>query len=126
MGLPVREYRPVRDKVSRARTASIRYEGGTIYHLQHASWLVDYEMELLGFPTTEHDDQVDVTSRAAEIVVGDVEPNIRDFEPSKEDLAALAELKKEERKRKYVVLNPEDDWDELGEEIEHSTLDIRI
>lgn len=53
------------DKVSRASTAIVRCEAGQIYFPQAASWLGAYENELLSFPKGAHDDQVDVTSLAA-------------------------------------------------------------
>ncbi len=65
-GLPVREYKPVKDKVSRASTASVYYEGGKVYHPKHASWLHEWEDELLTFPLGAHDDQVDTVSMACE------------------------------------------------------------
>lgn len=56
-GLPVREYKPVKDKVSRASTASVYYEAGKVYHPKYATWLADWEDELLMFPLGSHDDQ---------------------------------------------------------------------
>lgn len=106
-GLPVRKYTPVRDKVSRARTVSIRYEAEMVFHPRRASWLIEYEMELLGFPTNEHDDQVDVTSRAGEIIVGTIEPKIRDFSISQED---INEMKAYERKQSRIIEEFEEDW----------------
>jgi predicted phage terminase large subunit-like protein len=65
-GLPVREYKPVKDKVSRASTASVYYEAGKVYHPKGAMWLAEWEEELLMFPLGSHDDQVDTLSMAAE------------------------------------------------------------
>ncbi len=65
-GLPIREFKPVKDKVARATTAAVQYEAGMVYHLKGASWLVDYERELLQFPLGDHDDQVDNASMACE------------------------------------------------------------
>lgn len=65
-GLPVREFKPVRDKVTRATTAAVYYEAGKVYHPKHASWLVEWEEELLFFPLAKHDDQVDNVSMATE------------------------------------------------------------
>jgi predicted phage terminase large subunit-like protein len=73
-GLPIREYKPVKDKVSRASTASVYYEGGKVYHPKHAPWLHEWEEELLMFPKGTHDDQVDTLSMACEELAG--------FEPS--------------------------------------------
>lgn len=64
-GLPVRELRADRDKVSRALSAAARYEAGQIYHPASAPWLGEWEEELLGFPTAAHDDQVDTVAYAA-------------------------------------------------------------
>lgn len=69
-GLPVREYKPIRDKVARASTAAVYYEGGRIYHPKQAHWLAEFEDELLKFPLAAHDDQVDATSMACESLAG--------------------------------------------------------
>ena len=78
-GMPVHEYKPQRDKVSRARTASIRYESGSVYHPEFAEWLPDCEAELLVFPNGKHDDFVDTVSQATEVVANYSFPDIRDF-----------------------------------------------
>src|SRR3990167_8157732 len=64
-GLPVRELRPDRDKVSRALPATALAEGGMLWLPSHAPWLAAFEAELLAFPRGTHDDQVDVLSYAA-------------------------------------------------------------
>lgn len=61
-GIPVREYKPVKDKVSRASTASVFYEGERVFHPLQSSWLAEWEDELLMFPMGAHDDQVDNAS----------------------------------------------------------------
>jgi predicted phage terminase large subunit-like protein len=66
-GIPVRELEADKDKVSRSMTAQAMMEAGRILFPRNAGWLADYERELLLFPTGSHDDQVDVTSYAAEI-----------------------------------------------------------
>ena len=58
-GLPVRELRPDRDKVSRALPLTAALEGGRLLLPRSASWSRDLESELLGFPLGRHDDQVD-------------------------------------------------------------------
>lgn len=68
-GLPVKEYRPVKDKVARATSASVYYEAGQVYHPRGASWLQEWEDELLVFPKGKHDDQVDCCSQACEQLV---------------------------------------------------------
>lgn len=39
------------------------FEAGTVYLPERASWLADYEKELIGFPNAKYDDQVDMTSQ---------------------------------------------------------------
>lgn len=63
-GLPVRELVPDRDKVARALPATAAFEGGRILLPRHATWLRDFEAELLAFPNGQHDDQVDCLSYA--------------------------------------------------------------
>ena len=69
-GLPVLDLKAETDKETRALPVMARMEAGTVYFLQGASWLGDYEDELLVFPNGEYDDQVDVTSYAGIIVAG--------------------------------------------------------
>jgi predicted phage terminase large subunit-like protein len=68
-GLPVKPLVADTDKIARALTVKTRYETGMVYHLIGASWLTDYETELLEFPNGKHDDQVDVAAYAG-ILVG--------------------------------------------------------
>lgn len=63
-GLPVRELKADRDKVSRALPAAARLEAGAVYFRAGAPWLGELEDELLAFPTGAHDDQVDVLAYA--------------------------------------------------------------
>lgn len=65
-GLPCREYRPVKDKVSRASTASVFQENERVFHLKGASWGTDCRSEMLVFPLGAHDDFVDNNSMATE------------------------------------------------------------
>lgn len=74
-GLPVREisnkidalYRIDRDKSARAYGATPLMADARFFVPQHASWLGDYINELVRFPKSEHDDQVDVTSAGVAI-----------------------------------------------------------
>lgn len=54
-----------RDKVFRAKDAELLVENHRVYFPRKASWLSDWEHELLLFPTGTHDDQVDVFAYAA-------------------------------------------------------------
>jgi phage terminase large subunit-like protein len=64
-GLPIRELRADRDKISRALTAAARLEAGHVCWPKDAPWLSDWEAELLAFPNGWHDDQADCFAYAA-------------------------------------------------------------
>ncbi len=70
-GYPIRKLKADRDKVSRALVASARYEVGMNYHKANASWLDDFETELLLFPNGKKDDQVDVAGYASIALIPD-------------------------------------------------------
>jgi predicted phage terminase large subunit-like protein len=69
-GFPVTEFKPVKDKVSRASTASVYYESGKVYHPLNEIWLPEWEEELMLFPNAQHDDQVDNCSMACDTIAG--------------------------------------------------------
>ena len=72
-GLPVKQLTPDRDKVSRALAAATRLEAGTVYWPREASWLTEWEYELMVFPAGRHDDQVDAFSYAVlEVAEGQI------------------------------------------------------
>jgi predicted phage terminase large subunit-like protein len=58
-GLNVRGRHPVADKVTRMSRQQGRFEAGRILLPNEASWLADFENELLAFPYGRYDDQVD-------------------------------------------------------------------
>lgn len=58
--------KPLQDKISRFEGVSARIEGGQVYLPEDAPWLDTYLTELLGFPATKYDDQVDSTSQFLE------------------------------------------------------------
>jgi predicted phage terminase large subunit-like protein len=72
LGLPVREYKPVKDKVSRSSTAAVLYEAGRVYHPRTSSWLAEWEDEFLMFPMGAHDDQVDTCSMVCDAISGPI------------------------------------------------------
>ena len=67
------------DKDTRATFAAARMEGGAIWFpAGTVPWDQEaYEAELVTFPTGEHDDQVDVTSMAADVVEGGPDRTLR-------------------------------------------------
>ncbi len=60
----VRTISPRGDKPMRLLNVSHMFENGTVRLPESAHWLADYEFELLGFPSTRNDDQVDATAQA--------------------------------------------------------------
>ncbi|HEY7413984.1 MAG TPA: phage terminase large subunit, partial [Ktedonobacteraceae bacterium] len=69
VSIPVREYKPVRDKVSRASVAAIQMENEKVLFGKHAPYLNDLVPELLVFPRGSHDDQVDPLAMACDELV---------------------------------------------------------
>lgn len=51
------------DKLSRLDAASSMIEAGDLLLPKEATWLAQFKEELLGFPSTRHDDQVDALSQ---------------------------------------------------------------
>lgn len=58
-GLPVKQLKADKDKVTRSLPIAARLEAGTVYFKNGAHWLDEFENELLSFPKGRHDDQVD-------------------------------------------------------------------
>jgi len=55
--------KPKLDKESRVDAASSMIEAGDLLLPEEAPWLLNFKAELLGFPSTRHDDQVDALSQ---------------------------------------------------------------
>ena len=55
--------RPEGDKQSRAMGVSAMIEAGRVHLPAEAAWLAEFRSELLGFPNTRFDDQVDALSQ---------------------------------------------------------------
>ena len=51
------------NKIDRLVAVSSVFESGMVYLPENAGWLLDFEMELFGFPISTHDDQVDAASQ---------------------------------------------------------------
>lgn len=69
-GLPIAELKTGgRDKLIRFIPAATRITAGAVYFLAGSPWLNGYETELLGFPNTKQNGQVDVTSYACQVVI---------------------------------------------------------
>jgi phage terminase large subunit-like protein len=67
--IPLREYRPVRDKVSRASSPAILMENGKFYLFEKLPDLPEIKTEILRFPKAANDDIVDCISQAAEVIL---------------------------------------------------------
>jgi predicted phage terminase large subunit-like protein len=61
--LPVIAIKPMQDKLTRFASVTPLFEAGKIFLPQTASWLESYKTELLTFPLSNHDDQVDASSQ---------------------------------------------------------------
>jgi predicted phage terminase large subunit-like protein len=67
-GLTVKHLKPEADKLTRSIPAQIKAENGQVWLPQDRPWLADLEHELLHFPNSAHDDQVDCFAYAAIMV----------------------------------------------------------
>lgn len=67
-GLPVKSLRPDKDKISRALMIASQLENGMIYFQRNADYLPEFEKELLNFPKSRHDDQVDAFSYIIQMI----------------------------------------------------------
>ena len=54
--------KPIQSKIDRALVAATRAERGELVLPEQAPWLETFTSELMGFPMTRHDDQVDAVS----------------------------------------------------------------
>jgi|SRR5579862_319184 len=59
---------PGSDKLMRFAAQAIKFEGGKVLLPSQAPWLDDYVREITGFPGGKHDDQVDSTSQALDVL----------------------------------------------------------
>lgn len=84
-----------KDKAFRAKDAELLVENHRVYFPKRASWLADFEHELLLFPTGTHDDQVDVFSYAASQILRNLNMARREKPP---DLPGSLE----QRMAKYI------------------------
>ncbi len=62
--LPVISIQPKGDKYTRLNVLTPVFESGRIFVPKHAPWLKDYIDEMVLFPHSVHDDQVDMTTQA--------------------------------------------------------------
>ena len=67
--------RPERDKLARLLAQAARFEAGQVHLPENAPWLATYLNELLGFPHSPHDDQIDSTSQALNWLTARRPPN---------------------------------------------------
>ena len=66
--MPIRALKAEGDKVTRAVPFSILVENGRVYFNASMPQLYEYEEQLIKFPNAAHDDAVDVSSYAGQIV----------------------------------------------------------
>ena len=63
-GLPIFEFNPDKDKVTRAYTITGLFHNGRIYAPFKKDWAMDVIDEARAFPTGSHDDYMDTISQA--------------------------------------------------------------
>jgi predicted phage terminase large subunit-like protein len=56
--------KPERDKKTRMSIASAKFEARQVHFPERASWLQELEAELISFPGSRRDDQIDSISQA--------------------------------------------------------------
>lgn len=67
-GIPVKELKADRDKIARSLPIATLVDSGSVMFLRDAPWLDEFERELLAFPNSHHDDQVDAFSYITQII----------------------------------------------------------
>ncbi len=68
LGISVKSIRPISDKISRALPMQAKLNSGIVYFPKYASWLSEFETELLSFPIGKNDDQADCFAYINEII----------------------------------------------------------
>ena len=56
--------KPTVEKILRMNAHTARIEAGSVYVPRQASWLEDFRAEIMTFPSTKYDDQIDALSQA--------------------------------------------------------------
>jgi predicted phage terminase large subunit-like protein len=74
--LPIRHLKPTGSKTARATTAATLMEQGKVWFPKSKPWLDELYAELVTFPHSKHDDQVDVLSYAARQIAKRQRPNM--------------------------------------------------
>lgn len=68
LGLPIKELRADRDKISRSLPIASMVDAATVFFRRDAPWLEAFETELVEFPNGKHDDQVDAFAYIAQLI----------------------------------------------------------
>ncbi len=68
LGLPIKELRADRDKISRSLPIASMMDAGVVFFRRDANWLETFESELIEFPNGKHDDQVDAFAYIAQLI----------------------------------------------------------
>lgn len=67
-GMPVKELRPDKDKVTRAYTAAAHMQGGKVWWRKTVPEMEVFSAEVMSFPEAAHDDCTDVLCYATEVI----------------------------------------------------------
>jgi predicted phage terminase large subunit-like protein len=99
-GLSVRPLDPDRDKVARAIPAGQMVDQHRVFFPRQAPWLDEWEGELLAFPGSTYDDQVDTLAYAVlEVNQRRFKRHVSEPEPEGMEQKIWAQLKRDKRRR---------------------------
>lgn len=104
--IPIKEYRPVRDKVSRASAPAILMENGKFYFLKTLPELYIIKTEHLVFPKGPNDDMVDCSSQAAGVVISPGRPGVLSDEVEVTPAQQAQQTKESEEEIQRLMRNP--------------------
>jgi hypothetical protein len=91
VSIPVRPWKPFRDKVARAGVAAVKMEAGDLYWLMNATYLHELKDEIFKFPKSKKKDQVDTHSMMCDILSNPQIPLSGEEEPEEQPQPTLTE-----------------------------------
>lgn len=111
--IPIKEYKPVRDKVSRASAPALLMENGKFFFLDSLPDLHTVKTEYLQFPKGAHDDIVDCGSQAAEVIFVPSGPVMWSVDSYETPVSSSLEVAPSTGGRVHSIF--EDNFDDEGE-----------
>src|SRR5258708_37616031 len=84
LGLPINQFQPQADKITRSTTGSILYSNGKAYHNKNMEGIEEAEKELFSFPKAPHDEYPDCHAMMALVISTYGRPGLLDLESERE------------------------------------------